>query len=167
VLVRLNSGLVVRIRRIRPDDKQLLSDGLARLSWDSAYRRFLAPKTELTPAELVAFTEVDFRDHVAMVAIRPDDPRSLAGVGRWVRSLRDPEAAEFAFVVADDLHREGLGTALVSVLADEARARGVRRVTATILPHNIAAHRLLAQMSDRLETTVQDGVFELRGDLAA
>ncbi|MEA2246703.1 MAG: hypothetical protein QOH46_1232 [Solirubrobacteraceae bacterium] len=165
--MRLNGGTEVRIRPIRPDDKQLLADAVAAMSSDSTYRRFLGAKRELTPDDLRYLTEVDFRDHVAVVAVRREDPDTLAGVGRWVRSTRDPAAAEFAFVVADDLHRQGLGTALVTVLADQARARGVHRLTATTLPHNVAAHRLLAGIATRLQTEVRDGVFEMDGDLAA
>ncbi|MEA2268928.1 MAG: hypothetical protein QOC64_1538 [Solirubrobacteraceae bacterium] len=167
MLVRLRSGSEVRIRPIRPEDKQLLVDGLAAMSWDSTYRRFLGPKKELTDGDLRYLTEVDFHDHVAIVAVRCEDPDTLAGVGRWVRSGDDPAMAEFAFVVADDLHREGLGTAIVTVLADEARERGVRRLTATTLPHNVAAQRLLAGIALRLQTRFHEGVFQLQGDLAA
>ncbi|MEA2321372.1 MAG: hypothetical protein QOD81_1222 [Solirubrobacteraceae bacterium] len=165
--VRLSSGTEVRIRPIGPDDKQLLADAVAAMSPDSTYRRFLGAKRELTPDDLRYLTEIDFRDHVAVVAVRLDAPGTLAGVGRWVRSARDPQAAEFAFVVADDLHRQGLGTALVTVLADEARDRGVRRLTATTLAHNVGAHRLLAGIATRLQTRVRDGVFQLDGELAA
>jgi GNAT superfamily N-acetyltransferase len=167
VNVRLSSGTEVRIRPIGPDDKQLLADAVAAMSPDSTYRRFLGAKRELTPDDLRYLTEIDFRDHVAVVAVRLDAPGTLAGVGRWVRSARDPQAAEFAFVVADDLHRQGLGTALVTVLADEARDRGVRRLTATTLAHNVGAHRLLAGIATHLQTRVRDGVFQLDGELAA
>jgi RimJ/RimL family protein N-acetyltransferase len=167
VRVTLTNGAQADIRPIRPDDKDALVAFVAALSWDSRYRRFLAPKAELTPGEVARLTEVDFHDHVAVVATRAGDPDALIGVGRWVRSAEDPAAAEFAFVVADDMQGKGLGTALVSELADAARARGIRRVIATILPHNIAAHRLLKRISHRLVTTARDGVFEVSGELAA
>jgi RimJ/RimL family protein N-acetyltransferase len=167
MVVRLRNGVNVRIRPITPDDKTLLADGFARLSQESAYRRFLAPKPELSAAELVCLTEVDFRDHVAFVAVRADDPAVLAGVARWIRIPEAPDAAEVAFVVADELQRQGLGTALVAKLAEAARERGIRRVTATTLVHNLAARRLLARVSERLDATVEGGVFRLDGDLAA
>jgi RimJ/RimL family protein N-acetyltransferase len=167
VVVRLRSGVEVLVRPIAPDDKGLLSAFLAGLSRESAYRRFLAPKLRLSEQELRELTEVDFRDHVAFVAVHAQEPGAAAGVARWVRSRTDPAAAEFAFVVTDALQRQGLGTALVTRLADSARELGIRRLTATALPHNLAARRLLAGVSERLDVTVEEGVFRLEGELAA
>jgi acetyltransferase len=164
VLVRLNDGVEVLIRPIRPDDKALLAAGMEHLSEQSAYQRFLVPKRRLTAAELRYLTEVDFRDHVAFVAVRPEAPDVLVGVGRWIR-LADPEVAEVAFVVADDLQRRGLGTAIGEALADAARERGVRRFVATMLPHNLAAHELFARVAQEREVTTSGTLHELRGEL--
>ena len=165
VVVRLNNGIEVLVRPIRPDDKALLSDGLDHLSEQSAYQRFLVPKRKLTAAELRYLTEVDFRDHVAFVAVRPEEPDALVGVGRWIRLSHDPEVAEIAFVVADDLQRQGLGTAIAKALADAARERGVRRFVATMLPHNLAAHQLFARVAQEREVTTSGTLHELRGEV--
>ena len=162
--MRLNDGVEVLIRPIRPDDKVLLAAGMEHLSEQSAHQRFLVPKRRLTAAELRYLTEVDFRDHVAFVAVRPEEPDVLVGVGRWIR-LADPEVAEIAFVVADDLQRRGLGTAIGEALADAARERGVRRFVATMLPHNLAAHELFARVAQEREVTTSGTLHELRGEL--
>lgn len=167
VVVRLRSGVEVLVRPIAPGDKGLLTAFHAGLSSESSYRRFLAPKPRLSDRELRDLTEVDFRDHVAFVAVQAQAPGALAGVARWVRSTSDPAAAEFAFVVTDDLQRQGLGTALVARLAESARELGIRRLTATALSQNLAARRLLAGVSERLDVTVEEGVFQLEGELAA
>ena len=163
VVVRLEDGIDVEIRPIRPDDKTLLAEGMRHLSERSAYQRFLGPKHELTARELRYLTEVDFRDHVAFVAVRPEEPDVLVGVGRWIRLASDPEVAEIAFVVADDLQRRGLGTALGETLADAARERGVKRFVATMLPDNLAAHRLFARVAQERSTERHGTLHELRG----
>jgi GNAT superfamily N-acetyltransferase len=165
VLVYLDGDERVLIRPIRPGDKALLAAGMEHLSARSAYQRFLVPKSELTAAELRYLTEVDFVDHVAFVAVRPAEPDVLVGVGRWIRSTDDPAVAEIAFVVADDLQRRGLGTALAEALAEAARERGVRRFVATMLPDNMAAHRLFALVAQERELTQEGTVHELRGTL--
>ena len=154
------------LRPIRPDDKPLLAAGMQHLSERSAYQRFLVPKSGLTEAELHYLTEVDFRDHVAFVAVRPEEPDVLVGVGRWIRLASDPEVAEIAFVVADDLQHRGLGTALAEALAEAARERGVRRFTATMLPDNLAAHRLFARVAQERSVTAEGTVHELRGRIS-
>jgi RimJ/RimL family protein N-acetyltransferase len=163
VLIRLDNGVAVLIRPIAPGDKALLAAGMADLSQQSAYQRFLAPKAALSTDELRYLTEVDFRDHVAYVAVRPGAPDVLVGVGRWIRLRDDPEVAEIAFAVSDALQRQGLGTLLAERLADAARERGVRRFVATMLPDNLGAHRLFARVAQERETAVDGPLHELRG----
>jgi RimJ/RimL family protein N-acetyltransferase len=163
VLVRLDNGTDVLVRPIRPADKALLTDGMEHLSRDSVYQRFLAPKGPLSETELRYLTEVDFTDHVAYVAVRPEAPGVLVGVARWVRLRADPEVAEIAFVVSDELQRSGLGTVLAETLATAARERGVRRFVATMLPDNLAAHRLFARVAQDRETFFHGSLHEVRG----
>lgn len=163
MLVRLDSGAPILIRPITPDDKGLLTRGLQQLSRQSAYQRFLSPKEALTPAELRYLTEVDFRDHVAYVAVRPEAPEVLVGVARWIRLRDDPDTAEIAFAVSDALQRQGLGTVLAEALADAARERGVRRFVATMLPDNHGAHRLFARVAQEREIAVDGPLHELSG----
>ena len=140
---------------------------MASLSPQSARLRFLAPKNHLTLAELRYLTEVDHVDHYALVAVLADDPSTMAGVGRWMRDGDHPDAAEVAIVVGDCYQRQGLGTALGTALGDGARALGIARFTAMMLPENTAAQRLFAHISGRLSTRVEGGTYELVADLAA
>ena len=169
VIERLPDGARVLIRPIRPDDKGMLADGLRRLSPQSAQRRFLTPKRSFSRAELRYLTEVDGRDHVALVAESPANPvRRLIAVGRFVRLTDDLEAAETAITVADEWQGRGLGSVLGKHLAHAARNRGIRRFTATMASDNVAAHRLMAKLTSHLEQRhVGSGVDELVLDLAA
>ena len=167
VLAQLSDGTEVLIRSIRPDDKALLVQGMEHLSPESRQARFLTAKPRLTSAELRYLTELDGLDHYALVAVLADRPDQLAGVARFVRSTEDPLAAEAAIVVGDPLQGKGLGRTMGLRLADAARARGVRRFTATMLAENTAAHRLFAAISLRLETAHAGAVDELVAELLA
>ena len=165
--VELSDGREYRIRPITPDDKARLAAGLTRLSETSIQRRFLGPKPRLSNAELRYLTEVDGFDHYAIAAIDPttDD---LVAVGRWVRLVSDPLAAEAAIVVCDDLQGRGMGKALARLLADAARERGIRRIHATMLSDNPPAHALMREIDERLSDGAHDhGVHEIVADLAA
>ena len=153
------------IREIRPDDKELLAAGYARLSERSRLRRFLAPKPRLTKSDLRYLTEVDGINHFAIVATIGVD---IVGVARWVRLHDDPETAEAAIVMGDAHQGKGLGKLLARELADAARARGVRRIRASIMSDNPPAHALMKVIAARLTDGGYDhGIHELVAELAA
>jgi RimJ/RimL family protein N-acetyltransferase len=155
------------LRRIAPEDKDGLVAGLGRLSDRSVYQRFLSPKPRLTASELKYLTEVDFTDHHALVAVLARAPEVIVGVGRWVRDAGAPTNAEIAIVIADDLQGRGVGTALGTALAEAAIARGIENFTASMLPENVAAHRLFAKISSRMRVTHAYGVDEMVAPLVA
>ena len=169
MLERLPDGAQILIRPIRADDKRFLEDGLRQLSPESVHRRFLSPKRSFSRAELRYLTEVDGRDHVALVAEYPGEPvRRLIAVGRFVRYHDDRDAAEVAIVVADDWQRRGVGSLFAKRLATRARLSGIRRFTATMASDNVAAHKLMDKLTLHLhEQHVGRGVSELVADLAA
>src|SRR4051794_3663929 len=157
----------LRLRRITPEDKDALVAGLGRLSDRSVYQRFLSPKPRLSSSELAYLTEVDFVDHYALVAVLATSPDVVVGVGRWVRDRAHPTDAEIAIAIADDLQGRGAGTTLGRALADAARKRGIERFTASMLPSNVAAHRLFAKISTQLQWTRDHGVDEMVAPLMA
>jgi RimJ/RimL family protein N-acetyltransferase len=169
VIERLPDGAPVVIRPIRPEDKGMLSDGLRRLSPQSAQRRFLTPKRSFSRTELRYLTEVDGRDHVALVAEYPCYPtRRLIAVARFVKLTDRPDAAEVAVTVADEWQGRGLGSLLGKHLSHLAQNRGITRFTATMASENTPAHRLMAKLTEHLERQhVGGGVDELELDLAA
>ena len=69
-------GRTIVIRALQPEDKPLLVEGLERMSEQSRYRRFLAPKPSFTGAELAYPTEIDHNDHEALIAIEPGERRA-------------------------------------------------------------------------------------------
>jgi RimJ/RimL family protein N-acetyltransferase len=168
-LYTLNDSRQVAIRPIRPDDHERLRASHARLSPESRYRRFLATKPELTTADTRYLVEIDGSDHFALVATLPDEPdEPIVAVARYIRLPTDPEAAEFAVVVADDFQRQGLARELMARLAHAAVAHGITRFRATMLADNIAIHRVTEQLAaGPLMRRTVGSVSEVEIELAA
>src|SRR5215831_20475565 len=148
-LVKLRDGSKVLIRQVQPADAALLADGFARLSGKSRQMRFLARKDRLSVAELRYFTDLDHRDHEALGAVDQADGRGV-GIARYIRDAEDPRAAEIAVTIVDAWQGRGLGTELLTRLADRARTEGICRFTALVAEDNRAMAGLLRNMSASL-----------------
>jgi GNAT superfamily N-acetyltransferase len=161
---KLRNGHRILIRPIRPQDKDGLLEGLHHLTPASRYRRFFSPMPELSTAQLRYLTEVDHRNHEALIAFDADTGEGI-GVARFIRSVTEPTAAEMAVAVLDTWHGRGVGTALLEALVARAREEGVERFTASVLAENAPMLRLLRQLGD---VTVADrgaGYLDLRVEL--
>ena len=168
MLYTLPSGSRVLVRPIAADDKDKLARGLRQLSEESIRKRFLAAKPRFSSAELRYLTEVDGRNHIALVAVLEDDPDQLVAVARCVRLPDRVATAEMAIVVGDPWQNQGLGRAMATALADAALAVGIRRFAATMLGDNEPARRLMRTFARRLEEgQVSGGVREVLVELAA
>jgi GNAT superfamily N-acetyltransferase len=147
--VVLRNGQRVRLRAVRPPDKQRLQEGLQKLSTDALIARFFTVKRRFTRQELEYLTEFDGIDHYAIGALLLNDDGSEGegiGVGRFARMPDDPESAEPAVVVLDEWQNQGLGSLLFDRLVDAARERGIRRFHAEFLPDNEGIQRLLQRI---------------------
>lgn len=147
--VRLSDGYRVHLRLIRPSDKEMLREGFERLSPESRYARFMAPKPHLTDRELTYLTEVDQVDHFAIGAMRRRIVGNDEGVGsaRFVRMLDATDVAEPAVTVLDDYQGKGLGSILLQRLIEAAWERDVRWFRTELLAENTASRRLIESLS--------------------
>jgi GNAT superfamily N-acetyltransferase len=146
----------VRVRPIRPDDEQRLTDFHAHLSAETIRRRFFNAHPVLSPKELDRFTHVDGDVRVAVVAVEDDE---IVGVGRY-ESIPGTDDVEVAFVVRDDHQGRGLGSELVRHIAEEAARHGKRRMLAETLLDNLPMLRAFAHLPGMTRRMV-DGIWEV------
>ena len=133
----LRDGRKIAIRAFAPADKEALTASLARISAHSLYRRFFTVKRTFSDREREFFLNVDFINHVALMAwIEDSSPPTIAGGARYV--VLQPGRAEVALLVADQYQGQGIGPALMRHLAGLARAAGLREFYAEVLPENTA-----------------------------
>src|ERR1700744_5338646 len=141
----LRDGSTVLIRPVTPADTGLVAAIFAGLSPESRRLRFLTAKDELKPAELRYLTEVDHHDHEAISALDAATGEGVA-IARYIRDRGRPATAEIAVAVVDGWQGRGLGTELITRLADLARQAGVRHFVALTAGGNVAMGMLLRRM---------------------
>ncbi len=133
----LRDGRRLEIRALRPEDRDGLLAAVGRASARSLYLRFFAVKRNFSEQEVEFFSNVDFVNQVALVAVVDEGGRPVVvGGGRYV--VLRPGQAEVAFAVVDAYQGQGIGAGLMRHLAEIARAAGLEELVAEVLPENAA-----------------------------
>jgi ribosomal protein S18 acetylase RimI-like enzyme len=154
-------GPTLLVRPLRRGDVRTLSAVFERLGSESRRRRFNGAKPYLSEAELRQLAAVDANNHALVAYVAHDtEPVAIA------RLRRDGDTAEIAFAVADDYQQRGIGAALTAELIADARAAGIREITALVASDNPAALALLRRALSVLEIDLQGPELWIRAALA-
>jgi GNAT superfamily N-acetyltransferase len=133
-----------------------LVEAVDHASQQSLYRRFFGVKRHFTEKEIRFFVNVDFINHVALVAVAEEDGHpAIVGGGRYI--VTAPGTAEVAFMVVDRYQGQGIGAVLMRHLSLIARAAGLRELTAEVLSSNKAMLRVFEKSGLQLSTRQETG----------
>lgn len=162
---RLADGTVVLVRPLLYGDRLQLAEGLRRLSPAARRQRFFTEQGELSEEELEYLTNIDFKDHRAWAAFLLEEP-GLPGVGvaRWIRDPTDPTRAEVAVTVLDEHQGRGIGTLLITLLADDAYRHGVHTLVGYVWWGNATMLEPLQRVGARVEAD-EPGIAHVEVDL--
>jgi RimJ/RimL family protein N-acetyltransferase len=157
---QLRDGRPINIRAQRPDDEAGMLDAIDHTGAQSLQRRFFVPKRNLSEKEKAFFMNIDFVNHVSLVAeIEEDGRHTIIGGGRYI--VTAPGEAEVAFVVVDAWQGHGIGVLLTRHLVGLARAAGLKQLGADVLPENMAMRKVLGKFGFRAGRSADPQVMHL------
>ncbi len=149
-------GQTVTIRPIKPEDAQREQEFVKALSPETKYFRFMNTLRELTQAQLIRLTQIDYDRELAFVATLPVEEGDLeVGVARYATNP-DGESCEFAIVVADDWQGKGLARRLMGILIETARSRGLKYMNGDFLSENSRMLKFVATLGFVLSAHPED-----------
>ncbi len=151
-----HDGIHVVIRPIKPEDSQREQDFVQRLSPETRYMRFMNTIRELSPAQLIRLTQIDYDREMAFVAIIEQDGVEVeVGVARYATNP-DGESCEFAIVVSDDWQGKGLARRLMGTLIEAARSKGLKYMNGDFLGENTRMLKFVGSLGFVLSTHPED-----------
>jgi acetyltransferase len=167
VHLKLKDGTPVTIRPIRPEDEPLMQKFHQTLSEETVYHRYFSQmrlEQRTAHERLIRICFVDYDREMALVVEnrnRATGSPEIIAVGR-LSKLHFGNESEFALVVSDRWQRHGIGSQLLNVLVQVGRDERLDRITAIILPDNIAMQRVarkagfqLSHPADTLEMVAE------------
>ena len=153
---KTRDGVAYRIRPIRTADAQREREFICNLSAESRYNRLMHTLREPSGALIEQLVGVDYRTTMAFVAVIGDgaDER-IIGIARYGADGTG-SACEFGVAVADAWQARGIGTTLMRLLFDYAKANGFRRIYGTVLTGNERMIRLAHWLGLRTQDSPDD-----------
>jgi RimJ/RimL family protein N-acetyltransferase len=166
--VELRDGRWVRLREMRPDDRDEIRQAFGRLSTESRYARFMAAVRDLTPRMLDHAVGPPGERELSLVAEidAPDGIDIVGGARYYVQT--GGESCEFAITVVDAWQGSGLASRLLRALIEGARIRSLRRMEGFVLAGNRRMLRLAQHLGFSVDTDPDDATVKIvRLDLTA
>ena len=137
-----------------------MAQAFTKLGEESIQTRFFGAKSGLTESDHRLIRELDFDTRVVLVVTLAENGREIIiGSGSYVRF--DRNAAEVAFVVEEDYHRQGIARRLLSHLGQIAQDHGIVRFEADVLPYNTPMLRVFIASGWPMSQTRRDGVVHV------
>ena len=164
----LHDGRRVRIRAIRPDDRDEVVQAFDRLSRESRYMRFMAALRTVPAQVLERALHLQDAHELGLVAeVDAPDGIDIVGGARYY-VLPGGARCEFAVTIADTWQGAGLASRLLRALIQGASARGLTRMEGFVLAENIRMLGLARRLGFTVQTDPDDAtVMIVRLDLTA
>ena len=159
--VTLRGRRRVRIREIRPDDRDEVRQAFDRLSSESRYTRFMSFVKELSPQMLERVVHPPAERELALVAEvdAPDGIDIVAGARYYIQG--DGDSCEFAITVVDGWQGAGLASRLMRELIRYARGRGLKRMDGFVLTQNNSMLNLARRLGFTVNRDPNDATVKI------
>lgn len=153
---QLNDGTDIVIRPIRPEDADMEAKFVRELSKEAKYFRFMNSLQELSQEMLVRFTQIDYHNEMALIAVKSDGAgEEQIGVARYTTNV-DKTSCEFALVVSDRWRNRGIAHHLMRDLMEIARDRNLESMQGQVLSSNTRMLELVASLSFQVRNDPED-----------
>ena len=163
----LRDGAMLRLRPLRPEDREKLKGLVARCSPESIRFRFLHPVKELTNETLNYLVNVDNARRVALVVTEGEaEQERIVAVGRYFSQEHNPDSAEVSFLVEDAMQRRGIGTLLLDTLVELAQQQDIKYFSADVLTDNRQMLSVFRKAGYGISSSTTYGVTHLEFPIA-
>ena len=149
-------GGIVHVRPVRPDDEVALRDLHDRVSSNSRYMRFFSAGAA-PEGEVRRLTRRADDQHVALVV---EDEGQIVCVASYEK-LNAAEA-DFAVLVDDEHHGQGVGTLVLEHLSAAARRAGIETLIGDVLAVNTTMLRVSADLAPGIRQTLGEDIGTMR-----
>lgn len=146
----LPDGRTIYVRPIRPEDESLYGPFLAAETAEDLRRRFFAPVKDFSHAFIARFTQIDYANAIAFIAL-DEATGEMLGVAR-LHATEDGVSGEYAILIRSDLKSRGLGWQLMQMIIAYGRTKGFRYIEGQVLHDNTTMLDMCRELGFEIST---------------
>lgn len=152
--LKTRSGVMLTVRPAGDNDDNILQELFHRVRPEDLRFRFLTGMKEVSSQRIHDMTHVDHRATETYIAFIVDEPKAVATA--MLAGDAKGERGEVAISVRADHRGEGIGWALLSFVAQQAAARGLKVIQSMESRENHDAISLEREMGFKAEAYPED-----------
>ncbi len=158
-------GLEVKFRPIKPSDEDMMRRLFYEFSDESKYLRYFAKVLIMPHREMQKYVNIDYDKIVSVVGvISGDRTERIIAEARYAYDTHS-DTYEMAFIVDEEFQGKGISTFMLNYLIRIAKERGIKKLSATVLPQNEKMMRVFNKADVKPHVRVVDGLMDLRFNL--
>jgi acetyltransferase len=142
--IQLNDGTDITIRPIRPEDAEMEAKFVRELSNEAKYFRFMNSFHELSQEMLVRFTQIDYHNEMALIAVKTDNQGE----------------EQIGVAVSDKWQSRGIAHHLMKDLMEIARDRNLETMEGQVLRENSKMLELVASLGFQVRNDENDNTIK-------
>src|SRR5665213_2155191 len=150
----LTGGWRIFVRPVEPNDDPLILDLLVHVSKEDLRLRFFDSIKEFSNQFIARLMKLDDWRAMALVAIDEASNEMLGVV--WLYSDAMRETGEYAIMLRSALKGRGLGWALMQLIIEYAKSKGLRRIDGQILQENAVMLKMCRELGFKVTTDAED-----------
>lgn len=154
-------NLELHIRPVRASDEDMMRSFFYKFSDDSRFSRFFSSKAVMTHRSMQQYLNVDYENIVSLIAIHKDGYLERIVAEARYAVFRGRDVYEMAFLVDEEFQGYGIGTFMAEYLVKTAKSRGIRRLNASVLSHNVKMLSVLDRLGLPSTKQIEDDIIEI------
>lgn len=151
--------LEIKFRPIKASDEDMMRRLFYQFSDESKYLRYFSNIRTMPHRQMQKYVNIDYKNTLSIVGlIRNWGTEQIIAEGRYSYDSED-DSYEMAFIVDEDFQGKGIATFLLNYLITIAKDRGIKRLSANVLPQNNKMLGVFNKADAEVTTHFEEGVI--------
>lgn len=151
----------VLFRAIKPSDEEEMRKLFYRFSDEAVYNRYFNPTKSMPHAKIQHYVNIDYQAIVSVVGtIEVNGKETIIAEGRFSKGVHI-DYPDIAFVVDEVYQSRGIASYLLSILIRQARERGFKGFTGSVLATNKGMIKVFEKSGYHINAELDYGTYEI------